>query len=170
MEVGKVTYRWLAFPHALALGELLYQAFIVCVRKQSSIVCTVIIQRAVNPVDCLGTNLDPLASDKNDGANLEWKIGVEFPHNWGHSGDKGCTECLPAAVLDDEVEEHIRGWKTSFWDKREVEQGLVVDSLGLLGNEPVGILRGGGGGGVPPARWSRISVSLPGSTSVEPLG
>ena len=30
---------------------------------------------------------------------------------------------------------------------------------------------GGGGGGVePPVRWNRLSISLPGSTSVEPLG
>ena len=71
----------------------------------------------VNPVDCLGTELDPLASDKDGGANLEWKIGVEFSHNRGHSRSKGCTECLLAAVLDDEVEECVRGWKTSFWDK-----------------------------------------------------
>ena len=94
----------------------------------------------VNQIDCLGTKLDPLASDKNGGANLECLIGVEFLHNRGHYEDRGCTECLPATILDDEVEERIRGWKTSFWDKRVVEQGLMVDS---------------------PARWSRISVSLP---------
>ena len=50
-------------------------------------------------------------------------------------------------VLDDEVEERVRGWKTLFWDKRAVEHGLMVDSLDLPGNEPVGILPGGGGGG-----------------------
>ena len=33
MEIGKVTRRWLAFPHVLTLGELLHQAFIVCVCK-----------------------------------------------------------------------------------------------------------------------------------------
>ena len=33
LEIGKVSRRWLVFPHALALGELLHQAFIVCVRK-----------------------------------------------------------------------------------------------------------------------------------------
>ena len=33
LEIGKVFHRWLAFPHALALGELLHQAFIVCVHK-----------------------------------------------------------------------------------------------------------------------------------------
>ena len=100
----------------------------------------------VNPVDFLGTELDPLASDKNGGADFEWHIGVEFPYNRSHFGDRGCTECLPAAVLDDEVEEHIRGWKTSFWDKRVVEQGLMVYSLSLPGNEPMGILQGRGGG------------------------
>ena len=33
LEIGKVTRRWLSFPHTLALGELLHKAFIVCVRK-----------------------------------------------------------------------------------------------------------------------------------------
>ena len=33
LETGKVTRRWLAFPHTLALGELLHQVFIVCVCK-----------------------------------------------------------------------------------------------------------------------------------------
>ena len=75
----------------------------------------------VNPVDCLGTKLDSLASDKNGGADLKWQIGVEFPHNPGHSGDRGCTHCLHVVVLDDKVEERIRGWKTSFRDKRAVE-------------------------------------------------
>ena len=115
----------------------------------------------------MGTKLDPLASDKNGGADLEWQIGVEFPHNRGHSEDRGCAECLPIAVLDDEVEEHIRGWKTLFRDKRAIEQGLMVDSLGLPRNELVGILQGEGV--ESPARWSRISVSLPGLTYVEPL-
>ena len=72
LEIGKVTRRWLAFPHALTLGELLHQAFIVCVRKYGSIVRTVVIQQAVNLVDCLGTKLNPLALDKNGGANFEW--------------------------------------------------------------------------------------------------
>ena len=52
-------------------------------------------------------------------------------------------ECLPAAVLDSEVEERIGGGETSFWDKRVVGQGLVIDLLGLLGNEPVWIFRRG---------------------------
>ena len=33
LKIGKVTRRWLAFPYALALGELLHQAFIICVNK-----------------------------------------------------------------------------------------------------------------------------------------
>ena len=33
LEIGKVIRRWLEFPHALALCELLHQAFIVCVHK-----------------------------------------------------------------------------------------------------------------------------------------
>ena len=68
---------------------------------------------------------------------------MELPHNRGHSGDRGPIECLPAAVLDSEVKEHIGGRETSFWDKRAVEQGLVIDSLGLPGNEPEWIFRRG---------------------------
>ena len=75
----------------------------------------------VNPVDGLGTKLDQLASEKNSSADFEWQIGVEFPHNQGYSGDTGCTKCLLAAVLDNEVEERIGGWKTSFWDKLAVK-------------------------------------------------
>ena len=71
----------------------------------------------VNPVDGLGTKLDPLASDKNSGADFERQIGVELPHNQGYFGDRGCTKCLPAAVLDSEVEERIGSGETSFWDK-----------------------------------------------------
>ena len=67
----------------------------------------------VNPVDGLGTKLDPLASDENSGADLERQIGVELPHGWDHSGDRGCTERLPAAVLDSEVEERIGGGETT---------------------------------------------------------
>ena len=33
LKIGKVTCRWLAFPYALTLGELLHQAVIVCVCK-----------------------------------------------------------------------------------------------------------------------------------------
>ena len=50
-----------------------------------------------------------IALDENSGADFEWKIGVEFPHNQGYFGDRGCTEYLPVAVLDDEVKEHGRG-------------------------------------------------------------
>ena len=52
-------------------------------------------------------------------------------------------ECLPAAVLDSEVEERIGCGETSFWEKRVVEHGLVIDLLGLLGNELVWIFRRG---------------------------
>ena len=68
---------------------------------------------------------------------------MELPHDRGHSKDRGLTERLPAVVLDGEVEEHIEGSETSFWDKRTVEQGLVIDSLSLPGNEPVWIFRRG---------------------------
>ena len=71
----------------------------------------------VNPVDGLGTKIDPLSSDEDNGTDLERKIGVELPHDWGHSEDKGCTERLPVAVLDSKVKEHIGGRKTSFWDE-----------------------------------------------------
>ena len=93
----------------------------------------------VNPVDGLGTKLNPLASDENSGADFERHIGVELSHNRGYFGDRGCTECLPAAVLDSEVKERIGGGETLFWDKRVVEQGLMIDPLSLLGNEPVWI-------------------------------
>ena len=59
-------------------------------------------------------NSTHLPQKKNGGADFEWQIGVEFPYNGSYSGDRGCTECMLAAVLDDEVEERIRGWKTSF--------------------------------------------------------
>ena len=71
----------------------------------------------VNPVDGLGTKLNPLASDENDGADLERQSGVELQHNRGHSGDRGRIERLPVTVLDSEVEERIGGRETSFWDK-----------------------------------------------------
>ena len=72
-------------------------------------------------VDGLGTKLGSLASNKNIGFDFEMQIGVELPHNRGYSKDRGCTKCLPAAVLDSEVEERIGGGETSFWDKRAVE-------------------------------------------------
>ena len=46
---------------------------------------------------------------------------MELSHNWGYSGDRGCTACLLTAVLDSEVEEHIRGEETSLWDKQAVQ-------------------------------------------------
>ena len=66
---------------------------------------------------------------------------MELPHNRGNSGDRGCIKCLPAVVLDSEVVERIGGGETSFWDKRAIEQGLMVDMLGLPGNEHVGIFQ-----------------------------
>ena len=68
---------------------------------------------------------------------------MELSHNRGYTRDRGCTDCLPAVVLDSKVEEHIGGGETSFWDKRAVEKGLMINPLGLPGNEPVWIfLRG----------------------------
>ena len=119
------------------MSELLHQALIICVSKYRSILCTVVIQQVVNPVDGLGTKLNPLASNEDDGADLERQIGVELSHDRGHSRDRGCTERLSATVLDSEVEERIGGGETTFWDERVVKQGLVVDLLGLPGNEPM---------------------------------
>ena len=65
----------------------------------------------------MGTKLDPLALDEDGGANLERQIGVELPHERGHFGNKGCTKCLPAKVLDSEVEERIGGGETVFRDE-----------------------------------------------------
>ena len=68
----------------------------------------------VNLIDGLGTKLDPLASDENGGIDLERQIGVELPHDQGHSGDKGRTERLPTAVLNSKVKERNGGRETSF--------------------------------------------------------
>ena len=87
MKIGEITHRWLAFPHALTLSELLHQVLIIRVSKKCSILGTIVIQQAVNPVDDLGTKLDPLASDENGGANFERKIRGELPHERGHSKD-----------------------------------------------------------------------------------
>ena len=88
--------------------------------------------------------LNPLASDENSGADFERQIRVELPHNRGYSRDKGCTECLPATILDSEVEEFIRGRETSFWDKRAVEQGLMIDPLASREMNSCGSSRRGG--------------------------
>ena len=77
----------------------------------------------VNPVDGLGTKLYLLASDEDGGVDLERQIIVELPHNRGHSWHRGCTERLPTAVLDSEVEERIGGRETAFRDVQAVEQG-----------------------------------------------
>ena len=68
---------------------------------------------------------------------------MELPHDRGHFEDRGHTEHFLVAVLDSKVEERIGGGETSFWDERAVEQGLVIDPLGLPGNEPVWIFRRG---------------------------
>ena len=117
LKSGEITSQWLAFPHTLALSELLHIALILCVSKYRPILRTVIIQQAVDPVDGLDTKLDPLASDEDSGADLERHIGVELSHYRGHFGDRGRTECLPAAILGSEVEEHIGSGETAFRDK-----------------------------------------------------
>ena len=103
------------------MSKLLHQALIVCVSKQRPILRTVVIHQAVDPVDGLGTKLDPLALDEDCGADLKRKVGVETSHDWGHFGNRGRTYCLPSAVLDGEVEERIGGGETAFWDERAVE-------------------------------------------------
>ena len=64
---------------------------------------------------------------------------MELSHDWGHSKNRGCTKRLPTAVLDSEVEECIGSGETAFRDERAVEQRLVIDPLGLPGNESVWI-------------------------------
>ena len=132
------------------MSELLHQALIAYVIKYHPILRTVVIQQVVDPVDGLGTKLDPLASDKDGGVNLKSQIGVELPHYRGHSRDRGRTKCLPAVVLDSKVEEWIGGGETSFREEQAIEQRLVIDSLGLPRNKPMWIfwrewcrLRGG---------------------------
>ena len=92
-------------------------------------------------LDGLGTKIDPLASDEDGGADLESQIGVEHPHDRGHSGNRGCTKRLLATVLDSEVEECIGSGETAFRDERMVEQRLVIDPLGLPGIESVWIFQ-----------------------------
>ena len=72
---------------------------------------------------------------------------MELPHDRGHYWNRGCTELLPAVVLDSGVEERVGGGEPVFRDERAVEQGLLVDSLGLQGNESVWIFR---------RRWCRL--------------
>ena len=80
---------------------------------------------------------------------------MKLPHNRGYSKDRGSIESLLAAVLDYEVEERIGGGETSFWDKQAVEQGLVINPLGLPRNEPVWISKGGGAGSLS-FGWGRL--------------
>ena len=75
----------------------------------------------VDPVDVLGTKLDPLAPNEDGDVDLERQIIIELPHDRGHSGNRGCIEHLPTAVLDSEVEEHIGGGEPAFRDERAVE-------------------------------------------------
>ena len=60
-------------------------------------------------------------ANENNGSDLKRQIGVELPHDWGHFGDRGRIERLPAVVLDSEVEERIGGGETVFRDKGAVE-------------------------------------------------
>ena len=66
---------------------------------------------------------------------------MELPHDRGHSGNRGCTKHLLATVLDSEVKEYIGSEETVFRDERTVEQLLVIDPLGLPGNESMLIFR-----------------------------
>ena len=68
---------------------------------------------------------------------------MELPHDQGHSGNRGCIKRLLAAVLDSEVEERIGDGEIAFRDERAVEQRLVIDPLGLPGNELMWIFRRG---------------------------
>ena len=111
LKIGEITRRWLVFPHALALSELLHQVLIIYVNKLCYRLRTVVIQQAVNLIDGLSTKLDPLASDKNGGAGLERQIRVELQHDPGHFGDRGPTERLPTVFLDSKIEERIGGGK-----------------------------------------------------------
>ena len=68
---------------------------------------------------------------------------MELPHDRGHSGDREGTKCLLPSILNGEVEEGIGGGKAAFWDKRAIKQRLVVDLLGLPGDESAWIIRKG---------------------------
>ena len=73
------------------MSELLHQALIVCVSKQCPILRTVVIHQAVDPVDGMGTKLDPLDLDEDYRADLKRHIGVELSHDQGHSENRGRT-------------------------------------------------------------------------------
>ena len=91
MKNGEISSRWLAFPHALDVSELLHKALVICVSKYHPILRTIVIQQAVDPVDGLGTELDPFAPDEECGADLKRQIGVELPQDRGHFGKRGHT-------------------------------------------------------------------------------
>ena len=59
---------------------------------------------------------------------------MELPYYRGHSENKECIKRPPSIVLDIEVEECIGSGETALRDERAVEQQLVIDLLGLLGN------------------------------------
>ena len=89
LKSGGIASRWLASPHALAVRELLHQALIVCVNKQRPILRTIVIHQAVDPVDGLGTKLDPPAPNEDGGVDLERQIGVELPYSGATPGTGG---------------------------------------------------------------------------------
>ena len=65
----------------------------------------------VEPDHCL------LAGVDFRGADLDRQIEVELPHDRGPFRDRGCTESLPAMVLDSKVTERIGGGETEFRNK-----------------------------------------------------
>ena len=72
-----------------------------------------------------------------------------------------------AAVLDGEVEEYIRSGETAFWDERAVEKRLMIDSLGLPGNELMWIEGGGAALEVEPDRCCLDGVDFLGAMEVD---
>ena len=89
---------------------------------------------------------------------------MELPHDRGHSWDRGCTERLPAAVLDNEVEECIGFGETTFRDKRAVEQiHSASREMNLCGSS-----RGGGAASeVEPNHYLLARVNFRGAMVVD---
>ena len=75
----------------------------------------------VNPIDGLGNKLDLLARTKTVVPTLKGRLEWNSRRTRATPGTGGCTECLPATVMDSEVEELIGGGETAFQDKRAVE-------------------------------------------------
>ena len=71
----------------------------------------------VDPVDGMGTKLNPLSLDEDGGADLERHIRDELPYYRGHSGNRGRIKRLPSVVMDIEVEEFIGSGETAFRDE-----------------------------------------------------